>query len=104
MNWRSKERLLGKMSSFSGSFTFNITMTGSIITGLTLNNNQSITGKFMFAGNTIQGAPNSPYAGMFFNYTGATGSVTVNSTQGIANQAYTVANNFGDATSGSVQT
>lgn len=91
------------LSTFSGTLTFGITMTGTNISGLTVNG-QSAANKFLFAGNQIQGMPGTAYSGMYFNYTGTGETVTVTSTQGIANQAYTVANNFGNATSGSVQT
>ena len=96
------------LSTFSGNFTFEITTNASgDISGVTMNSGQSIAGKFLIVGNSIQGQFGTPYSGMFFNYAGTpstTQSVTVNSTQGIANQVYTAANNFGNATSGSVQT
>lgn len=91
------------LSTFSGTLTFGITMTGTNITGLTVNGSPA-SNNFLFAGNQIQGMPGTQYSGMYFTYTGTGETVTVNSTQGIANQAYTVTNNFGNPTSGSVQT
>jgi len=90
------------LSTFAGSFQLGITMTGSNISGLTLNG-ASAASDFIFAGNSIQGLYGTPYSGMYFNYTGPGETVTVNSTQGIGNQVYTAANNFGNATNGSVQ-
>jgi flagellar hook-associated protein 2 len=89
-------------STYAGTFTLGITMTGSDIGGLTLNG-KSASSDFIFSGNTIQGLYGSPYAGMYFNYTGAGEDVQVTSTQGVGNSVYTVANNYGNATTGSVQ-
>jgi len=91
------------LSTFAGSFTLGITMTGSNISGLTLNG-KSAAGSFIFAGNTIQGQYGTPYAGMYFTYGGTGETVTVNSTQGVGNQVYTTANNFANTSSGSLQT
>ncbi len=94
-------------STFSGQLTFGIT-TDSLgnVSSLTLNGG-SASGNFIAVGNQIQGQYGTPYSGMYFTYTGTANSsesVTVNSTQGLANQVYTVSDNFGDATSGSVET
>lgn len=91
------------LSTFSGSFSLGITMTGSNITGLTVNG-KSAAGDFIFAGNTIQGQFGTPYSGMFFTYTGSGETVKVSSTQGIAGGIYTTANNFASTTTGSLQT
>jgi flagellar hook-associated protein 2 len=92
------------LSTFSGSLTLGISVDGSgNITNLTLNGG-SATGSFIAVGNTIQGQYGTPYAGMYFTYTGTGETVTVNSTQGIGNQVYSVANNFANSNSGSVQT
>jgi flagellar hook-associated protein 2 len=95
------------LSTYSGSLTFEITSdsSGSLKT-VTMNGGQSITGSFLVVGNTIEGQYGSPYSGMYFTYSGAASSsetVTVTSTQGIANQVYTAANDFGNSTSGTVQ-
>ncbi|GEM_PF-1441169 len=95
------------MSSFAGTLTFEITSdsSGSLKT-VTMNGGQSITGNFIVAGNTLQGQFGTPYAGMFFTYDGNANNsetVTVTSSQGIANQVYTAANDFGNTTSGTVQ-
>jgi flagellar hook-associated protein 2 len=89
------------LSSYSGTFTLGITMTGSDVTGLTLNG--QATTDFIFAGDTIQGRSGTPYSGMYFTYSGTGGNVSVTSSQGIANQVYSTANNFASTTSGSVQ-
>jgi flagellar hook-associated protein 2 len=91
------------LASFAGTFTLGITMTGSNITGLTLNG-KSAAGDFIFAGNSIQGQYGTPYSGMYFTYNGTGETVTVSSTQGIASQVYTSANDFASTTSGSLQT
>ena len=90
------------LSTFSGSFSLGITMTGSDITGLTLNG-ASAAGDFIFAGNTIQGQFGSPYSGMFFTYNGSGETVTVNSSQGVGNQVYTTADKFANTNTGTVQ-
>jgi flagellar hook-associated protein 2 len=96
------------LSSFAGSLTFGITTdaTGGIKT-LTVNG-QPLSNNFIISGtNTIEGQFGTAYSGMYFTYSGQANSsetVTVNSTQGLGNQVYTVSNNFGSATSGSVQT
>ena len=89
-------------STFTGSFNLGITVTGGNVTGLTLNGG-SAASSFIFSGNTIQGLYGTPYAGMYFTYTGTGETVTVTSTQGIGNQVYTTANNFGNTTNGTVQ-
>jgi len=97
------------MSTFSGQLTLGISVdsSGSVDpTNLMVNGQLSTGADFDVAGNQISGVFGSPYAGMYFTYTGTPNSsetVTVNSTQGLANQVYTVSDNFGDATSGSVE-
>ena len=93
------------MSSFTGSITFGITMSGSNISALTATSGgQSVASQFLFAGTTIQGAPGTPYAGMYLNYTGTGETATVTSSQGLANQVYSVSNDFASSTSGSLET
>jgi flagellar hook-associated protein 2 len=61
--------------------------------------------QFSISGDTIMGNVGTPYAGMAFTYTGTTSqSITVSSTQGLASQLYTIANNFGNTSTGSFQT
>lgn len=92
------------LATYAGSLTLGISVDGSgNITNLTLNGGSS-AGSFIAVGNTIQGQYGTPYAGMYFTYTGTGETVTVNSTQGIGNQVYGVANNFANSNSGSVQT
>lgn len=93
----------GNLSTYSGSFSLGISVdkTGNI-SNLTLNG-ANASASFTAVGNTIQGQYGTPYAGMFFTYTGTGETVTVNSTQGIGNQVYTVANNFANTTGGSIQ-
>jgi len=95
------------MSSYNGSLTFEITSdsSGNLKT-VTMNGGQSITGNFVLAGNSLQGQFGTPYAGMYLTYSGPANNaetVTVTSTQGIANKVYTAANDFGNTTSGTVQ-
>lgn len=90
------------LSTYSGSFKLGITMTGSDITGLTVNG-QSNTGKFIFHGNTIEGQSGSAYSGMYFTYNGPGETVNVTSSQGVGSQVYTTANKFANTTTGSVQ-
>jgi flagellar hook-associated protein 2 len=93
------------MSSFTGTITFGITMSGSNISTLTATSGgQNVASQFLFAGTTIQGAPGTPYAGMYLNYTGTGETATVTSSQGLANQVYTVSNNFASPTEGSLET
>jgi len=89
-------------TSYAGSFSLGIATSGGSISGLTLNGG-SADGDFTFSGNTISGVAGSPYAGMYFTYTGTGETVTVTSTQGMANQIYTTSNNYGNTTTGSIQ-
>ena len=95
------------LSTYAGSFTFEIATNASgDISTVTMNGGQSIAGKFLIVGNQIEGQYGTAYSGMYFSYNGAASNsetVTVNSTQGIANQVYTAANDFANTTSGSVQ-
>jgi flagellar hook-associated protein 2 len=93
-------------SSFAGSFTLGVSMSGSNISALTLNGSAAPASDFTFSGTSISGAAGSPYAGLYFTYTGSgTGAspITVTSTQGMANQIYTNATNYADPTVGSIQ-
>jgi flagellar hook-associated protein 2 len=91
-------------SSFTGQFTLGVTSSGGTITGLTLNG-ANASSDFSFSGNTISGLASGPYAGMYFTYSGGDGTdnITVTSAQGIANQLYNTANNYGNTLTGSVQ-
>ena len=57
------------------------------------------------SGDTIIGNAGTVYAGMAFIYTGSTSqSITVTSSSGLASQIYNIANNFGDTSTGAIQT
>ncbi|MTJ82598.1 MAG: flagellar filament capping protein FliD [Telmatospirillum sp.] len=92
-------------SSFAGSFTMGVTTNAAGgITGVTVNGSPSTA--FSISGNTISGVYGSAYSGMSFTFTGpanATTVATLTATQGMANQLYTTANNFGSTLNGAVQ-
>ena len=93
-------------SSFAGTFSLGVSMSGGAITGLQLNGQD--TSAFNFSGTpgqsyTITGAAGTPYAGMAFSYNGTGGTVTVTATQGVAHQVYGTANKFANPLNGTIQ-
>lgn len=91
-------------SSYSGTFKLTVQTDGSgTVTGVLLNGNP--TTAFTVSGNIISGAANSVYSGMSFSFSGTAAStdVTVSSTQGLANQLYTVSKGYGNTLNGTVQ-
>ncbi len=89
-------------SSYAGTFTMGITDTNGTITL-----DSTSAASFTVNGTTISGNYGTPYYGISLNWIGGntTGQVNVNvtGTQGLANQLYSSADEYGNAVSGSVQ-
>ena len=85
------------------SFTLAVAVNSSgNLTSASVNGDNSL---FSISGNAIIGNAGTAYAGMAFMYTGSTSqSITVTSTLGLASQIYSIANNFGDTSTGAIQT
>lgn len=86
-------------SSYSGSFTLNITTDGSgTITGVDADGNSSA---FTISGDLIKGNDGTAYAGLHFYYGGsASTSVTVDISQGIGDQIYNTMDEYLNTASG----
>jgi flagellar hook-associated protein 2 len=84
------------------SFTLAVAVNSSgNLTSASVNGDNSL---FSISGNAIIGNAGTAYAGMAFMYTGSTSqSITVTSTLGLASQIYSIANNFGDTSTGAIQ-
>jgi len=85
------------------SFTLAVAMDSSgNLTSASVDGDSS---QFTVSGDTIIGNAGTVYAGMAFIYTGSTSqSITVTSSSGLASQIYNIANNFGDTSTGAIQT
>jgi flagellar hook-associated protein 2 len=92
-------------SNYAGTFTLGVTTNASgTITGVSVNGSPSSA--FTISGSTISGAYGSSYSGMAFSFSGAAGTTTtatISATQGLANQIYTTANNYGNSLNGTVE-
>ena len=92
-------------SNFNGTFTLGVTATGGNITALSLNGG-SAAGAFTFNGNSINGVPGSPYAGLYFTFgpqSALAEQITVTASQGMANSVFNSTTEYGDPNVGTVQ-
>jgi flagellar hook-associated protein 2 len=92
-------------STYSGSFTVNVTTdSNGNLTGATATDSNGNTTALKVSGRLIEGATGSAYDGLIFAYSGDQNeSITVNASQGIADQMYQVSAQAGDPNLGSVQ-
>jgi flagellar hook-associated protein 2 len=99
----SQLSVVNTSTSAPSSFTLAVAVDSSgNLTSASVGGDSSL---FSISGDTIIGNSGTPYAGMAFIYTGSTSqSITVSSSQGLASQIYSIANNFGDTSTGSLQT
>ncbi len=93
-------------STYVGTFTMNVTTdSNGNVTGATATDGLGNTVPLIYNGNVISGPTGSAYAGLQFNFTGSSSeSITVNTSQGLADQIYQLSANASNTTSGSVQT
>ncbi|MHB8284542.1 MAG: flagellar filament capping protein FliD [Caulobacteraceae bacterium] len=93
--------LMSNTSSVSQSFTLDIQAGSTGITGATVN---GVSGLFTVNGDELVGAQGTIYAGLTFAITAtADTSVNVDIQQGFADSVVALANQFGDTTSGSLE-
>lgn len=90
-------------SSYSGSFEMAISVDeNGDLSGVSVDGDSSL---FTVSGNTITGAEGTIYEGLVFKYTGDTAAtVTVDISQGLADQMYQVTDAASDEDTGSLQT
>lgn len=95
-------------STYTGTLSFNITTdsSGNVTAVSATDQSTGQAADFTVSGNEIVGAAGSPYAGLTFSYSGSTTSspITVTVTQGLGDSIYQTADNYGNSTSGTVQT
>jgi flagellar hook-associated protein 2 len=92
-------------STFSGTLTLTITTDGSTITGATGTDSNGNTVSFTYSGNTLYGATGTVYEGLTLKYTGTDSSatMTMTTTQGIADKIWQITESYGDGDSGQVE-
>jgi len=88
-------------SSYSGSFTLNVTTDGSgNVTSADVGGDTSL---FTISGNLITGKAGTQYAGLSFYYSGqSSASVAVSMSQGIGDQIYQLADGYGNTLTGTL--
>lgn len=95
-------------STYTGTLSFNIITdsSGNVTAVSATDQSTGQAADFTVSGNEIVGAAGSPYAGLTFSYSGSTTSspITVTVTQGLGDSIYQTADNYGNSTSGTVQT
>lgn len=92
-------------STYSGSFTVNVTTDANgNLTGATATDSNGNTTALQVSGRLIEGRSGTAYDGLIFAFSGdQSESITVNASQGIADQMYQVSDQAGDPNLGSVQ-
>lgn len=82
----------------SASFTLDITVSGSSVTSVSVGGDAAL---FTVSGNTISGAAGTEYEGLTFVFTGtASQSISVSTTQGIADQMWSTVEEAADEADG----
>lgn len=89
-----------KNTQISHDFQLQITHNGTQVTNVLVD---GVGGQFTFSGNSIRGAAGTVYEGLTFAYNGTTNAnIDVEINSGFADLFYTVADQYSNATSGSV--
>jgi flagellar hook-associated protein 2 len=89
-----------------GTFTLNVTTDSSgKITGATATDSTGNTTSLNYSGNAITGVAGTAYEGLQFSFTGSQSeSITVTTSQGIADKLYQISSDADNTASGSIQT
>jgi flagellar hook-associated protein 2 len=92
--------------TYSGTITLAVTTdTSGNITGVSGTDSSGNAIKFTYSGSTISGAYGSSCYGLTFTYSGSSSeTITIQASQGIADQLYQDSNNLGNSSTGSVET
>jgi flagellar hook-associated protein 2 len=92
-------------ATYSGTFTLDLaTDANGNLTGVSGTDSSGNAVDFTFSGDTISGASGTPYAGMTFFFGGnSSESITVNASQGIADQLFQSADSFDATGTGTIE-